>query len=50
MIYTRRIFCHGEMDKVELSIELLHMLRKGQLAEGVEKALTPAEPFYALAS
>jgi hypothetical protein len=42
------------MDFVEaisiVSIELLHMLRKGQLAEGVEKALTPAEPFYALAS
>jgi putative transposase len=35
-----------------LGIELMHMLRKGQLADGVEveKGLTPAEQFYALAS
>src|SRR5499426_111319 len=33
-----------------VGIELMHMLRKGQLADGVEQGLTPAEQFYALAS
>ena len=33
-----------------VGIELMHMLRKGQLADGVEKGLTPAAQFYALAS
>ena len=32
------------------SIELMHMLRKGQLADGVEQGLTTAEQFYALAA
>lgn len=31
-------------------IELMHMLRKGQLAGGVEQGFTAAEQFYALAS
>jgi putative transposase len=31
-------------------IELMHMLRKGQLEEGVEQGLTPAQQFYALAA
>jgi putative transposase len=31
-------------------IELMHMLRKGQLEEGIEEGLTPAQQFYALAS
>ncbi len=31
-------------------IALMHMLRKGQLADGVEQGLTTAEQFYALAS
>jgi len=31
-------------------IELMHMLRKGQLEEGVEQGLTTAEQFYALAA
>src|SRR3989442_3227895 len=31
-------------------IELMHMLRKGQLEDGFEKGLTVAEQFYALAS
>ena len=33
-----------------VGIELMHMLRKGQLADGVEQGLAPAEQFYALAS
>jgi putative transposase len=33
-----------------VGIELMHMLRKGQLADGVEQGLTPAEQFYALAA
>jgi transposase-like protein len=33
-----------------VGIELMHMLRKGQLADGVEQGLMPAEQFYALAS
>jgi putative transposase len=33
-----------------VGIELMHMLRKGQLEEGVAQALTPAEQFYALAA
>jgi putative transposase len=33
-----------------VGIELMHMLRKGQLTDGAEKGLTPAEQFYALAS
>jgi putative transposase len=33
-----------------VGIELMHMLRKGPLADGVEKGLTPAAQFYALAS
>ena len=33
-----------------VGIELMHMLRQGQLADGVEQGLTPAEQFYALAS
>src|SRR5438105_15452363 len=31
-------------------IELMHMLRKGQLADGVEQGLTTTEQFYALAA
>jgi putative transposase len=31
-------------------IELIHMLRKGQLARGKEAGLTAAEQFYALAA
>jgi len=31
-------------------IELMHMLRKGQLADGVKQGLTTAEQFYALAA
>ena len=31
-------------------IELMHMLRKGQLADGVEQGLTTAEQFYAMAA
>jgi putative transposase len=31
-------------------IELMHMLRKGQLAEGSEQGLTPAAQFYTLAA
>ena len=31
-------------------IELMHMLRKGQLEDGVEQGLTTAEQFYALAA
>jgi transposase-like protein len=33
-----------------VGIELMHMLRKGQLADGVDQGLTAAEQFYALAS
>jgi transposase-like protein len=33
-----------------VGIELVHMLRKGQLAEGVEQGLSVAEQFYALAA
>ena len=33
-----------------VGIALMHMLRKGQLEDGVEQGLTAAEPFYALAS
>jgi putative transposase len=33
-----------------VGIELMHMLRKGQLADGVEQGLTTVEQFYALAS
>jgi putative transposase len=31
-------------------IELMHMLRKGQLEAGAEQGLTPAEQFYLLAA
>ncbi len=31
-------------------IELMHMLRKGQLEDGVEQGLTTAEQFYAMAA
>ena len=31
-------------------VELMHMLRKGQLEDGVEQGLTTAEQFYALAA
>jgi hypothetical protein len=31
-------------------IELMQMLRKGQLDEGAEQGLTPAAQFYALAA
>jgi transposase-like protein len=31
-------------------IDLMHMLRKGQLGGGVEQGQTPAEQFYALAA
>jgi putative transposase len=31
-------------------IELMHMLRKDQLEEGVEQGLTPAQQFYSLAA
>jgi transposase-like protein len=33
-----------------IGIELMHMLWKGQLEDGVAKDLTPAEQFYALAA
>src|SRR5262245_41206465 len=33
-----------------VGIELMHMLRKGQLAGGSEQSLTAAEQFYALAA
>src|SRR5205807_5598123 len=33
-----------------VGIELMHMLRKGQLADGVEQGLTTTKQFYALAS
>jgi putative transposase len=33
-----------------VGIELMHMRRKGQLADGVEQGLMPLEQFYALAS
>ena len=33
-----------------VGIELMHMRRKGQLADGVEQGLMPPEQFYALAS
>jgi hypothetical protein len=31
-------------------VELMHMLRKGQLAEGAEQGLTAAAQFYSLAA
>lgn len=31
-------------------IELMQMIRKGQLASGADQALTVAEPFYSLAA
>jgi putative transposase len=31
-------------------IELMHMLRKGQIEEGVKQGLTPAQQFYSLAA
>ena len=31
-------------------VELMQMLRKGQLGEGVEQGLTPAAQFYSLAA
>jgi transposase-like protein len=31
-------------------IELMHMLRKGQLEEGIDQGLTPAAQFYGLAA
>jgi putative transposase len=33
-----------------VGIELMHMLRKGQMTEGIEQGLTAAEQFYALAA
>jgi hypothetical protein len=33
-----------------VGIELMHMLRKRQLEDGVEQGLTVAEQFYALAA
>ena len=33
-----------------VGIELIHMLRKGQWADGVEQSLTVAEQFYSLAA
>jgi putative transposase len=33
-----------------VGIELMHMLHKGQLEDGVEQGLTAAEQFYALAA
>jgi putative transposase len=33
-----------------VGIELMHMLRKGQLADGVGQSLTAAEQFYVLAA
>jgi putative transposase len=33
-----------------IGIELMHMIRKGQLEDGVAQDLTPAEQFYALAA
>ena len=33
-----------------IGIELMHMLRKGQLEDGVEKGLSAADQFYSLAS
>jgi transposase-like protein len=32
-----------------MGIELMHMLRKGQLEDGIEQGLSVAEQFYALA-
>ena len=32
------------------SVEIMHMLRKGQLEDGVEQGLTEAEQFYAIAA
>jgi hypothetical protein len=32
------------------SVELMHMIRKGQLASGAEQTLTAAEQFYSLAA
>jgi hypothetical protein len=31
-------------------VELMHMIRKSQLASGAEQALTAAEQFYSLAA
>jgi putative transposase len=31
-------------------VELMHMIRKGQLASGAEQGLTVAEQFYSLAA
>lgn len=33
-----------------VGIELMHMLRKGQLEDGAEQGLTAAEQFYTLAA
>lgn len=33
-----------------VGIELMHMLRKGQMVDGVGQGLTAAEQFYALAA
>jgi putative transposase len=33
-----------------IGIELMHMIRKGQLAGGMEEGLTPANQFYSLAA
>jgi putative transposase len=33
-----------------VGIELMHMVRKGQLEDGAEQGLTAAEQFYALAA
>ena len=33
-----------------IGVELMHMLQKGQLEDGVAQDITPAEQFYALAA
>ena len=40
----------GAAQRSLAGIELMHMLRKGQIEEGTEQGLTPAQQFYALAA
>ena len=50
---TRPMLGFKSFDAVQqilVFIELMHMLRKGQLAGGVEQGLTVAQQFYALAA
>jgi putative transposase len=50
---TRPMLGFKSFDAVQstlMGIELMHMIRKGQMVDGAEHGLTAAEQFYSLAA